>query len=560
MRLTALKVRRQALPPTPSPLEQGDELYTLGQDAAALAAYERQAQAASVPAVAQEARYKAALCLERLNRVDEAATMFARVAGSEGERWPVAAAANLWLLYLERNRLSEAEAVFASLSARSQFAEFAVLLPEDARRRILVLHRHTIGGGNLLVAQPELANHLDHAVRVADLVWGERDLLATADLIGDVMRAYQIAGQPDKALKVGATFLSRCETRPEGQAACGRVLSEYVWLLRLRGEASPALAELDRWLARLEGDHFYRVVLLADRARLYAALNNWSAAEDQLAECERLLRAPEARPNYHNHSAVCLLRGFLSQRRGEAAAQAAWRAGTWKAWRRGLGKDAPAGSEMPAPTSAMGLHNAILLSLTNEMTDEEARQAMAQGLASMRGDSSASQLGGLIQVPPAVLRQMWRTPRGLECARKITFREVSHTECVRWPVFLLAFELIRQGAFAREFTKDEDPLLWKMIEDLFALYAQGKIGKTQMLQLGLTWKTGVTGFLSWDAVAPLLPPATRAPVAYTLGQRLLRLNKPTEAQALFRTAVDDAPPGSPLARLAQAERKPDKPR
>jgi hypothetical protein len=46
----------------------------------------------------------------------------------------------------------------------------------------------------------------------------------------------------------------------------------------------------------------------------------------------------------------------------------------------------------------------------------------------------------------------------------------------------------------------------------------------------------------------------RGPLAYVLGHRYLRIfKKQGAAVSFFRTALADAPPGSPLKRLAQAE-------
>jgi hypothetical protein len=80
----------------------------------------------------------------------------------------------------------------------------------------------------------------------------------------------------------------------------------------------------------------------------------------------------------------------------------------------------------------------------------------------------------------------------------------------------------------------------------------GKLTLPQLIQIGLTWK-GTTSYLGWAGVSPNLDPALRGPSAYIFGHRYLRLNRRQEALALFRTALADAPPGSSLRRLAQAE-------
>jgi hypothetical protein len=70
--------------------------------------------------------------------------------------------------------------------------------------------------------------------------------------------------------------------------------------------------------------------------------------------------------------------------------------------------------------------------------------------------------------------------------------------------------------------------------------------------MGLAWK-GITNVLGWAGVAPTLPPDLRGALAYVLGHRYLRLGRPEDAAGLFRTAVADAPAGSPLRKLAEAE-------
>src|SRR4029077_15687753 len=90
-------------------------------------------------------------------------------------------------------------------------------------------------------------------------------------------------------------------------------------------------------------------------------------------------------------------------------------------------------------------------------------------------------------------------------------------------------------------------------DKLYLAYMDEKLQVPQMIALTLTWK-GTTNFLGWGGVAPGLEPSLRGPLAYVLGQRYLtRLKMPAEALPFFETAVRDAPPGSSLQRLAQAE-------
>ena len=68
----------------------------------------------------------------------------------------------------------------------------------------------------------------------------------------------------------------------------------------------------------------------------------------------------------------------------------------------------------------------------------------------------------------------------------------------------------------------------------------------------LSW-TGSMDLFGWRALAAGLDKPLRGPIAYVLGFRMLRIKQPADAVRMFETARDDAPPGSALRRLAQAE-------
>ena len=76
--------------------------------------------------------------------------------------------------------------------------------------------------------------------------------------------------------------------------------------------------------------------------------------------------------------------------------------------------------------------------------------------------------------------------------------------------------------------------------------------KIQMFPLALAWK-GNAGSLGWGALAPVVPPEARGPLAYAMGLRFVKLNKLADAKSLFRAAIADVPANSPLARLATVE-------
>jgi hypothetical protein len=120
-------------------------------------------------------------------------------------------------------------------------------------------------------------------------------------------------------------------------------------------------------------------------------------------------------------------------------------------------------------------------------------------------------------------------------------------------VIVLAAEFYHQGALPGELSVEQD-LLWQTAEVSVRAAMTGKLSPSGQVQLLLALQGG-NGVLGWQGVAGTLDPSVRGPLAYVLGHRYLRvLNRPAkEAVPFFRTARDDAPPDSPLRRLAQAE-------
>src|SRR5262249_15589259 len=122
------------------------------------------------------------------------------------------------------------------------------------------------------------------------------------------------------------------------QASTG-ALAEPCWLLSQSGEARRALALLDRSLYAEPGEFLpehTRLGLqdsLLHRAYLHAALEARAEAETAVTEA---LGLSAAEPWWYNaYGPACLMQGFLCERRGDVAgAQAAWKRGRVKAWRK----------------------------------------------------------------------------------------------------------------------------------------------------------------------------------------------------------------------------------
>jgi hypothetical protein len=196
--------------------------------------------------------------------------------------------------------------------------------------------------------------------------------------------------------------------------------------------------------------------------------------------------------------------------------------------------------------------HAIMASLTENLSDRDAAALWDQWLPALAGNSLIAQVGSLMRPSPAVWRGMWRTARGRDQARKMAFLQLPLADYYRTPLVALMVEMIRQEALGGQATPAQDELLWQTTRACLEGFFQGKLAKGQALQLAFTYK-GTTGFLGWGGVATRLGPALRGPLAYFFGHLYLRRKHRGDARKFFRTALEDAPAGSPLQGLARDE-------
>src|SRR5262249_17921237 len=131
----------------------------------------------------------------------------------------------------------------------------------------------------------------------------------------------------------------------------------------------------------------------------------------------------------------------------------------------------------------------------------------------------------------------WRSPRGRLYARRIAFKEFSAAEASGIGLRLIVAEAIHQGAVTGDLSREQDDLIWDLVQNLYAGYLSGRITAAQLVQAGLAWG-GRRNFLGWEGLAPTLDLSVRGPLAYVLGHRYLHLDKPqpVAAVAFFRTA------------------------
>jgi hypothetical protein len=127
-------------------------------------------------------------------------------------------------------------------------------------------------------------------------------------------------------------------------------------------------------------------------------------------------------------------------------------------------------------------------------------------------------------------------------------------DSLREAVGALGAQLGRHLVLGGRCSAEQEQLVRELAQRVFIRYSRGELTQGQLLKIVMTWK-GVTDVFGWGGVADSLTPAAdlRGPWAYQFGHRYLQLKRPADAETFFRTALDDAPPGSVLHRLAQAE-------
>jgi WD40 repeat protein/tetratricopeptide (TPR) repeat protein/predicted Ser/Thr protein kinase len=557
--LARLQAKHQSLPAPVSPLEKGDAFYDRQDFAHALSFYREQAQTARATeagqAVRREAQCKAALCLVALNRSDEAEPLFERVAAEvvpSEEPWPLLATFHLWLLRVEKSRFEEAEQFLTQMQHRypdrKHFEELAALVPDDLRARILRAYNNAGNDRNAyVILRPEFISQLERAVKVGDIFHDQivHRLVARSHLLW----AYRLAGQDDRTL--GQEMVRQIETYSAFDVHSS---VNYLWLKATYDDPRAALDRCDKVLFSSPGvlqplNDGAIYVLLLQRARLHLALK-------EPAECEKDLelifqKVPAERLIYWAAASARLCQGFLhADRADQAGAQKAWRQGLLETWR----KSQPRSAE-PADPHPDILREWILADLTDTLTDAQANDIMAAATGKAKGiESRTFSLARSVRIGPAVIRELWRTRRGRQHARRIAYGELTWPEEWRGVMFLGAAEYIHQEALPGALAQDQEELIWQLVHEAYASHVREPLDVPKMVALGLAWK-GNPGLFGWASVRDKLPPAVRGPGAYLLGKRYWHvLKKPARVvRPFFQTALKDAPPNSVLRRLAQEE-------
>jgi tetratricopeptide (TPR) repeat protein len=537
-RLSAVVAERLSQPAVPRPLERGDELFDGRQFEPAADFYRKEALGAGE--VAQEARYKTAMCLLELGREEDAARLFEEVASSDVPQWPALADCQLWARALEQKGAAgraQARVVRQRLMARGLPPDqLAPLLPEELRGRLLRAGDQT-PLTRLLVRPDEAAvEGLRDAFDALRLLEADRPRVAAVGL--NLAKAYRLAGQEDTALALVQDLLHEFPALDSSDMP-RQLLEQATWLLRLRGAAPSALAQTGR-LLEASGDAAATsdaaLAVLPDRARSLAAAGQPALAEQDI---DRVLARSAGLAAPPNVVQAWLLKGFLRQRAADMPE-------ALKAWGRGVEayRASSARAEDDGNLSIL-LDYWMMAALSGRLDDVEAGK-VRRHLLSLLGSDPVTSVPITIMAekqPAEAYRRMWLTERGRKIAGQIAFREVTYAEAFRLPVLLNVTTTFELMALAGDPTAEQDQLIWDLVRASYEAYVARKLSNAQLTQLVLVFVAARS-----KASDVKLPEdaALRGPMAYLFGLRYAKQANAKEAEAFFEEALKWAP-AKPLA-------------
>jgi len=555
--LARLRVSNRPIPREASPLEKADDLHARGEFAQALSLYQLQARSGDA-GIATEARCKAGLCLVALNRIDDAAVEFEAVASASGDRWPVMAVAQLALIRLQQKRFEDANALFSVAAVRCTPDQVARYVPASVRQQIL--SQPGLPASSYVLPTPSTVRRAEALYKLYELLGDPQSLPVQRYDLG---RAYALIGENEQAEIAFGAILREATSNPA--TATGHFwlvpwcFRWFAWIKTRQEGAEPALLALAPALHALRPksarptDPFPpgSAGVVVTLARLYAITGKRDLAEAQL---EQMLSAPfvDVPHAYIWYAEAWMMLGFFAADKGDMVrAKEAWKNASPAAFAAVRNKAGAKGQA--SDNKGIGLYYRLLAgSLSGELSDEEATELWHRLLVLVTDDPLITQIAATVQFSPAILRGMWASPRGREWAKKVVFLEMHPVEFTRTPLRLIGYEKLRLDLCDGKPTPEQDEILWQAVVRFGDLFFEGKLTKIQMFPLALAWK-GTSGSLGWGTLAPLVPPEARGPLAYAMGLRFVKLNKPADARTLFRAAIADAPANSPLGRLATEE-------
>jgi hypothetical protein len=369
-----------------------------------------------------------------------------------------------------------------------------------------------------------------------------------------VIRGYHLAGQLERAAQSAEELMETLRKNGGDQLL---PLDQYCWIQSDAGKPQAALAKLDAFLIEEgkpgEQPRKEHPRLVLHRCRLHLALKQPEEANKVLQEyfLPDNLKAAGPQENLE----ACLLRGFLLEAQGDQA-------GARQSWHEGLllVRPTPPGAAVPATPSwrlsemtDLWLWSAILsANLSQTLSDAEAAEALEEITGRAQSRAMWDPVARIVPLPPTLLRDMLQSARARECVRQIAFRTIGYGDFLRAPRVIMASALIRRSLFVDKCSKEQDELIWKLVNDLLTAHMNGQLSDRQLGDLALAWK-GASGTLGWKAVEKSLDASICGPSAYLLGFRYRQLGRAQEAREFFTIARESAAASSVLRRLAEAE-------
>jgi serine/threonine protein kinase len=544
-----LAAQRKSLGASASPLEKADAFYFHGQIKEARAEYEQQIATSQIPALRQEAQYKVGNCLLADNRASDAMKTFAQLAVEPGDRWPILAALQLCAHHLDRNRMAEADADLQSLMSRYQPDDLAIYFPADLGTRIVRAYDRMGHAHDRDRLDPGNIHTREQLVAVETLMNAPRRQVVLSSLI--LVKEYLFEELWNRALDKTTELLA-----DPGLTDWARIklLECYALAMIQRNALDEAQETLNKSLVAADGRRRREyLALLIPLSRVEIAKGRWEAARADIDEylaneaTDEPRRPFSANPDdFADYRAqASLILGWLHEQNGNSpAAQTAWTNG----YRRSR-------KDRRLSYYAAGIMGSLSTELTEEDGDTIVNNAIREQLGNSPFVAYASRA-----VPrdliASILRNMWRTRRGRECARRCAYfghecRRDGETDRMLAAADLLRYSVQGTMDLSKELTAEEDELIWNLCEGFRIGFSNGTISGTQLMQAMLTL-AGNNNSVGWQSLAPTVEPRIRGPFAYICGHRYRHLHRPDDAKSFFRIAVDDAPAGSKLRKLAES--------
>ncbi len=520
-RMTMLRCDTQQIKDGLAPLQQGDQLFAADNHFDALDEYTKQsADPTATKAIVDEAKFKMATCLIKLQRETEAQPILTGLLRSDSAPWSTLAGITLWDQTLKSGRASEADELFAFLQSTDKFGEAAFLTSEETRSRILgsIMEQFT-SITTLLRENPNRLAQLNRASEVDRVL--SYDGQGTIEAQLELSKAYRFEGQFDEALEIVSRLTNR--------TISPRVLTSYTRLLRLSGQAGGAIGFINESLAN---PRTHKGWLYRDRACAYAALDRFDEAERDIDRSFDAIANTTIDDNWLRVN-LYLMRGFLQHRRGdELGAKQTWRDGFFASRGGFLGK--MTGQE------PIFNHLLILGSLSGELDRQDVTAFLDRTLTSFGGGFSS--MAASMTSQDSIFRsldEMWRTPRGMQLAESFAYANLTLRERIMQPVILAAHQFFLHGAFPNHPSDADQQLTWDLVSQIADLFlVKRELSMEQVAWLMTTWKLGTTGFLGWGGVRGSLDEAFRGPMAYVLGQRLAKQGNLDGARELLNESAN----------------------